>query len=431
MLAETADLMEIAGEDPFRIRSYRNAASAIESWPERVVDLLADPVRKVTEIPGIGKGMQSALVEIAARGSFERRDELLTRYPPTALELLRIQGLGPKSIALLWEHYRVSTIDDLEKICQEQKLRTLPRMGAKLEEKVLRSIASYRRRAGRFLLNFADEVAAELTDYLAGTSGVESVTRAGSLRRGRETVGRSRPAGHGRGAGGGARPLPRASSRSRSAGPRREQGQRESGPAGDPGGRARAPQGELRRRTAILHWQQRAQRGAAQPRSQDGSYPQRVRPVPSGGQRTRRRLHRRGGLLRVSAWHGFRRSCAKTAARSSAPPRGGCRTWWNSPRSGATCTCTPPKPMAAPRSKRWPPPRVSSATSTLPLPIIPRRSRWPTAWTKRARLRSRDAFGKSTPAAASAYASSPASSATYAATALWTWPTTPLPNSTS
>ncbi|HEX8985487.1 MAG TPA: helix-hairpin-helix domain-containing protein, partial [Bryobacteraceae bacterium] len=151
MLAETADLMEIAGEDPFRIRSYRNAASAIEGWPERIEDLLADPARKVTGIPGIGKGMQSALVEIAARGSFERRDELLTRYPPTALELLRIQGLGPKSIALLWEHYRVSTIDDLEKICQEQKLRVLPRMGAKLEEKVLRSIASYRQRAGRFL----------------------------------------------------------------------------------------------------------------------------------------------------------------------------------------------------------------------------------------------------------------------------------------
>jgi DNA polymerase (family 10) len=189
LLAETADLMEIAAEDPFRIRSYRNAASAIEGWPERVTDLLANPDRKVTEIPGIGKGMAAALAEIAARGSFERRDLLLAKYPPTALELLKIQGLGPKSIALLWEHYRVSTVDDLEKICQEQKLRLLPRMGAKLEEKVLRSITSYRQSAGRFLLNFADETANELTEYLAATPGVESVTRAGSLRRGRETVG--------------------------------------------------------------------------------------------------------------------------------------------------------------------------------------------------------------------------------------------------
>jgi DNA polymerase (family 10) len=189
LLAETADLMEIAAEDPFRIRSYRNAASAIENWPERVFDILGNPGRKVTEIPGIGKSMEAALKEIAARGSFERRDQMLTKYPPTALELLKIQGLGPKTIALLWEHYRVSTIDDLERLCHEQKLRMLPRLGAKLEEKVLRSIYSYRQRAGRFLLNFADDVANELAAYLMETPGVDEVTRAGSLRRGKETVG--------------------------------------------------------------------------------------------------------------------------------------------------------------------------------------------------------------------------------------------------
>jgi DNA polymerase (family 10) len=189
LLGETADLMEIAAEDPFRIRSYRNAASAIESYPERVEDILKSPQRKVTEIPGVGKGIGGAIEEIAQRGSFERRDQLLTKYPPTALELLKIQGLGPKTIALLWEHYRVSTIDDLERICQEQKLRLLPRLGAKLEEKVLRSIAQYRKRSGRFLLNFADEVARDLGAYLGDTPGVERVTTAGSLRRGKETVG--------------------------------------------------------------------------------------------------------------------------------------------------------------------------------------------------------------------------------------------------
>ena len=189
LLSETADLMEIAAEDPFRIRSYRNGASVIESYPERIEDILKDPQRKVTDIPGIGKGLASALQEIVTRGSFERRDLLLTKYPPTALELLKIQGLGPKTIALLWEHYRVSTIDDLERICQEQKLRLLPRLGAKLEEKVLRSIAQYRRRSGRFLLSFADELAGELVAYLAATPGVDKVTPAGSLRRGKETVG--------------------------------------------------------------------------------------------------------------------------------------------------------------------------------------------------------------------------------------------------
>ncbi|MCC6390126.1 MAG: DNA polymerase/3'-5' exonuclease PolX [Bryobacterales bacterium] len=189
LLNETADLMEIAAEDGFRIRSYRNGAAAIESYPERIEDILKDPDRKVTDIPGIGKGLAAVLHEISTRGSFERRDDLLSRYPPTALELLKIQGIGPKSIALIWNHFRVSTIDGLEKLCQEQKLRTLPRMGAKLEEKVLRSIAQYRRSSGRFLLSFATNVAVELTDYLTKLAGIDSITPAGSVRRGKETVG--------------------------------------------------------------------------------------------------------------------------------------------------------------------------------------------------------------------------------------------------
>src|SRR5262249_9972177 len=111
LLSETADLMEIAGEDGFRIRSYRNGASAIEGYPDRIEDILKNPERNVTDISGIGKGLASVLKEILERGSFERRDVLLEQYPPTALELLKIQGLGPKSIALIWNHFRVSTID--------------------------------------------------------------------------------------------------------------------------------------------------------------------------------------------------------------------------------------------------------------------------------------------------------------------------------
>ncbi len=189
LLSETADLMEIAGEDPFRIRSYRNAASAIENYPDPVSAILRDATRKVTDIPGIGKGIASVLQEIEQRGSFERRDQMLERYPPTALELLKIQGLGPKSIRVLWDTHRVSTIDGLEKLCQERKLRELPRMGARLEEKLLRSIAAYRQRAGRFLLSFAQSTADELAAELSRVTGVENVTPAGSLRRGKETVG--------------------------------------------------------------------------------------------------------------------------------------------------------------------------------------------------------------------------------------------------
>ena len=188
LLAETADLMEIAGEDGFRIRSYRNAAATIEGLPERIDDILKDPTRSVTGVPGIGKGIASALNEIAARGSFERRDEMLAKYPPTALEMLQIQGLGPKSVALIIEHFRVSTLDGLERLAKEGKLQTLPRMGAKLEEKVLRSIAAYRQRAGRFLLSFATGVAHELSEHLR-QNGAGQVEAAGSVRRGRETVG--------------------------------------------------------------------------------------------------------------------------------------------------------------------------------------------------------------------------------------------------
>ena len=189
LLWETADLMEIAGEDSFRIRSYRNGATAVEGYPERIEDILGDPERKVTDIPGIGKGLSQVLSEIVERGSCDRRDHLLEKFPPTALEFLKIQGLGPKGIALIFEHYRVSTIDELERLCREQKLRVLPRMGAKLEEKVLRSISQYRQRTGRYLLSYAEGVAQELAAVFHEVHGVEAVTPAGSLRRGRETVG--------------------------------------------------------------------------------------------------------------------------------------------------------------------------------------------------------------------------------------------------
>jgi DNA polymerase (family X) len=189
LLSETADLMEIGEEDGFRIRSYRNAAGVIEGLPERIEDILNDPSRKVTDVPAIGKGLAEALKEILARGSFARRDEMLERYPPTALEMLRIPGLGPKTVRTLWEHFRVSTLEDLERLCLEHKLRSLPRMGAKLEEKILKGISYYRQSAGRFLLSFASAAAEELRTYLAATPGVETVSVAGSLRRGKETVG--------------------------------------------------------------------------------------------------------------------------------------------------------------------------------------------------------------------------------------------------
>jgi len=105
------------------------------------------------------------------------------------LELLKISGLGPKTIALIWDAYQVCDVDGVARLASEGKLRDLPRLSEKSEQKILKSIENYRQLTGRFLLNTADEIAAKMTDLLAGLPGVEKVTPAGSLRRGRETVG--------------------------------------------------------------------------------------------------------------------------------------------------------------------------------------------------------------------------------------------------
>jgi DNA polymerase (family 10) len=188
LLYETADLLEIDGQDSFRVRSYRNAAAAIEALPQRVADLIQEP-KKLLEVPGIGKGMLANLQMLFKDGSIEAHTELLKKYRPSMLELLKIQGLGPKTIALIWSAYQVSDLEGVEKLAREGKIRTLPRMGEKHELKLLKAIEDYRRIAGRFLLDTAEELAEKLVEHLLAASGVEKVTPAGSLRRGRETVG--------------------------------------------------------------------------------------------------------------------------------------------------------------------------------------------------------------------------------------------------
>jgi DNA polymerase (family 10) len=105
------------------------------------------------------------------------------------LQLLKIQGLGPKTIALIWSAYQVSDVDGVEKLAREGKIRELPRMGEKHEQKLLKAIEDYRRISGRFLIDSAEVEAKKLTDYLAKFAGIDKITPAGSLRRGRETVG--------------------------------------------------------------------------------------------------------------------------------------------------------------------------------------------------------------------------------------------------
>jgi DNA polymerase (family 10) len=188
VLYETADLLEIDGQDSFRIRSYRNAAEAIEGLPQAVEQLVCEP-KKLLAVPGIGKSMAEKLQEICKQGKLSLHTQLLEKYQPSMLELLKIQGLGPKTIALIWSAYKVSDLAGVEKLAREGKLHELPRMGEKQEQKILRAIEDYRRIAGRFCLDEADKIAQKLIEHLSGLPGVEKITPAGSLRRGRETVG--------------------------------------------------------------------------------------------------------------------------------------------------------------------------------------------------------------------------------------------------
>jgi len=188
ILYETADLLEIDAADSFRIRSYRNAAQAIENLSEQIKDLIGEP-KKVLAISGIGKGMLVNMQEMFKEGKLSLHAELLKKYHPSMLDLLKIQGLGPKTIALIWSAYQVSDLEGVAKLAREGKIRELPRMGEKQEQKLLKAIEEYRRIAGRFLLDAGEREADKIIEHLRDYSGVEKITPAGSLRRGRETVG--------------------------------------------------------------------------------------------------------------------------------------------------------------------------------------------------------------------------------------------------
>jgi DNA polymerase (family 10) len=188
LLAETADLLEIDAGDPFRIRSYRRAAEAVEQSTVALASLAADP-KQLLQIPGIGKGMVANILEIEERGSLKLRDELLTRYRPSMLELLRLPGMGPKTVALLWDSLQVATVDELAVAIDQGRLANLPRFGDRQIQKLRKGIDDYRRNASRFHLDDADIAAERLTLYLRQFPGIDTVIPAGSLRRGRDTVG--------------------------------------------------------------------------------------------------------------------------------------------------------------------------------------------------------------------------------------------------
>ena len=194
ILRETAQLLEIDGAIIGRYRSYEKVAELLYSLHERIEDVCKDP-KKLRELPGVGENMAEHICEILKTGDYTLRQKLLKKYPATLLELLRLQSLGPKKVLFLWQTFQVCTVEGVEKLAREGKLQDLPGFGEKSEQNILKATQSAKRSSGRFKISTAEDEAQKFSAYITNTelskaaAAVESVTAAGSLRRGRDTIG--------------------------------------------------------------------------------------------------------------------------------------------------------------------------------------------------------------------------------------------------
>jgi DNA polymerase (family 10) len=186
ILGEIADLLELKGDNPFKIRAYRNGADIASNHPHRLAELDEPSLR---EIPGIGKDLAARIREIAITGDTPYHLELLAEFPPTVLDLLHLQGIGPKTVAMLYRELGVRTLDDLERACREGRIRALKGMGAKKEALILKALDERKRHAGRHLLPEAHAAAAALVAYLRGCAPSATIAAVGSLRRGCDNCG--------------------------------------------------------------------------------------------------------------------------------------------------------------------------------------------------------------------------------------------------
>ena len=186
VLGEIADLLEIKGENAFKIRAYRSASETIAVWPDAVARLEDQQLR---EIPGIGKDLAARIRELVVSGTSAYHQELLAEFPQTILELLRLQGVGPKTVALLYSALNISSMDALAAAARDGRLRSLKGMGAKKEALILKAIDEREKNTGRHLLADTAAVSAELVTYLRERAPAVDFIPVGSVRRGCETCG--------------------------------------------------------------------------------------------------------------------------------------------------------------------------------------------------------------------------------------------------
>jgi DNA polymerase (family X) len=188
VLDHLADLLEIQGANPFRVRAYRNAVRTIQGLTRPLADMVAKG-EDLTELPAIGKDMAGHIQELVGTGRLAVLQEVSREVPSTLAELMRLDGVGPKKARRLWDELGVTSIDELEEALQEGKVEALEGFGAKSAGKMARAIRDLRQHMGRFLLSDADELVRPLLRYLQEAPGVERVEVAGSYRRRKETVG--------------------------------------------------------------------------------------------------------------------------------------------------------------------------------------------------------------------------------------------------
>ncbi len=188
LLDQIATLLELKeGSSPFEVRAYQNAARAINALDGDIEQLAREG--KLKGVPGLGPTIIKRVEEAIETGHIAFYDELASTTPPIKLEMLRIQGVGPKKINAIYNQLHVESIADLIKAIEENKVAALPSFGKKTQDNILQGIAFLEQHAGRFLYPVAEEEAARIQTVLAAIPEIVRMQVGGSLRRRRETIG--------------------------------------------------------------------------------------------------------------------------------------------------------------------------------------------------------------------------------------------------
>jgi DNA polymerase (family X) len=187
LLETIAQLLELKGENPFKIRAYTNAARALETYSGNFPKLVEE--NGLRELTGIGDAIAKKIAEYAVTGKLEYFEKLRSDFPESLFELFEVQGLAGKKIKVLWEKLQVKSIAELEVACRDGRVAELPGFGAKTAENLLQSIERRTKRAGRHLLSEASLMVNQLIAHFKDHPDVSQISAAGSLRRAKETIG--------------------------------------------------------------------------------------------------------------------------------------------------------------------------------------------------------------------------------------------------